>query len=91
MNLYMNNNNQVYSGDRQENDRELPEEEINDYIAQQEKENLIKNLQLRIEEFDKKRIRAISEPQLKDETSGQTWLEYYTEQIRAIRLQISAL
>lgn len=48
-------------------------------------------LQSQIDELDKKRIRAIAEPELKDATSGQTWLEYYTEQIKTLRLQIAAL
>ena len=42
-------------------------------------------------EIDFKRIRAIAEPQLKDEVSGQTWLEFYTNQISDLRAQISAL
>jgi len=46
------------------------------------------NLQTQIDEFDKKRIRAIAEPALKDEESGQTWLEFYTIQIQDLRNQI---
>ena len=42
-----------------------------------------------IDEIDKKRIRAIAEPQLKDGESGQTWLEFYTEQIQELRTQIA--
>jgi len=48
-------------------------------------------LQAQIDELDKKRIRAGFEPTLKDETSGQTWLEYYTLQIQDLRDQIAAL
>lgn len=44
--------------------------------------------QLQIEDLDKKRIRAGFEPSVKDETTGQTWLEYYTLQIQNIRTQI---
>lgn len=46
-------------------------------------------LQKQIDELDKKRIRAIAEPAIKD--GEQTWLEYYTQQIQAVRTQIAAL
>lgn len=46
-------------------------------------------LQAQIDEIDKKRIRAIAEPVLKD--GGKTWLEYYTEQIQELRAQILEL
>lgn len=61
------------------------------YISTQvEKENLIKktHLQSQIDELDKKRIRAIAEPALKDAQNGQTWLEYYTMQIQTLRAQM---
>lgn len=60
-------------------------------VTQQENEIKIADFKSQIEELDIKRIRAIAEPQLKDADSGQTWLEYYTEQIVAIRAQISSL
>lgn len=60
-------------------------------IAQKEKEIQIEDFKKQIEEIDKKRIRALAEPQLKDAETGQTWLEYYTQQIIAIRAQISSL
>lgn len=44
------------------------------------------NLQSQIDELDKKRIRAIAEPSLKDENT--TWLEYYNTQIIELRAQI---
>lgn len=91
MNLYINKNNIIYTGDRQNDDRKLTTEEAELYLAQKEKDAIIFNLKLKIDELDKKRIRAICEPQLKDETTGQTWLEYYTMQIQGIREEISAL
>lgn len=60
-------------------------------VAQKEKEIQIEDLKSQIEEIDKKRIRAMAEPQLKDADSGQTWLEYYTQQILALRAQIAGL
>lgn len=58
---------------------------------QREKEKSTINLKLQIDELDKRRIRAIAEPQLKDAESGQTWLEYYTQQIKDLRQQIATL
>lgn len=49
------------------------------------------SLQIQLEEFDTKRIRAGFEPSVKDETTGQTWLEYYTQKIQEIRTQINQL
>ena len=60
-------------------------------IEQKEKEKTLEDLKFQIDEIDRKRIRAIAEPQLKDAQSGQTWLEYYTEQISEIRNRISSL
>lgn len=56
-------------------------------------ENAVKKaeLQAQIDELDKKRIRAGFEPTVKDETTGQTWLEYYNQQIADLRAQISQL
>lgn len=62
-----------------------------DKVAQREKETTMADLKLQIEELDKKRIRAVCEPELKDAESGQTWLGYYTQQIQALRAQIAAL
>lgn len=58
--------------------------------AQAEKEKTAKNIELQkqIDELDKKRIRAIAEPALKDAQSGQTWLEFYTAQIQELRAQM---
>lgn len=42
-----------------------------------------------LEELDKKRIRALAEPSLKDEET--TWLEYYNTQITTLRNELTAL
>lgn len=46
------------------------------------------DLKSQIELLDTKRIRAIAEPSIKDTTTGQTWLDYYTQQIAILRSQI---
>lgn len=66
-------------------------EEYKSKIALEEKEKTLMELSIQMEGLDKKRIRAIAEPALKDAQNGQTWLEYYTEQIMAIRVQIAGL
>lgn len=60
-------------------------------IAAKEKESKINELTEQINEIDKKRIRAGFEPAIKDEITGQTYLEYYTAQIIELRNQISSL
>lgn len=63
-----------------------------DYIAEQKakaKESQKAELQLQIDELDKKRIRAIAEPSNK--TTEQTWLQFYTAQIQDLRSQIIEL
>lgn len=60
-------------------------------MAEQEKALQITNLQSQIDDLDKKRIRAGFEPSVKDESTGQTWLEYYNLQIADLREQISQL
>ena len=51
----------------------------------------IEKLSKQIDELDKKRIRAICEPIVKDESTGETWLDYYNNQVVAIRVQIQEL
>ena len=44
-----------------------------------------------LNELDTKRIRAVCENEVKDETTGQTWLEYYNAQIVELRKQLAGL
>lgn len=57
------------------------------------RENSIKKEELKAQiiELDQKRIRALAEPEIKDESTGQTWLTYYTEQIIALRTELYSL
>lgn len=57
------------------------------------RENAVKKaaFQAQIDELDKKRVRAGFEPSIKDETTGQTWLEYYNLQVQELREQIANL
>lgn len=58
---------------------------------EEQKQQQIDELKQELDELDKKRIRAICEPSVKDETSGETWLEYYNKQIEEIRNKIIRL
>ena len=51
----------------------------------------IEELSKQINALDIKRIRAICEPSIRDETTGETWLEYYNAQVLDLRNQISTL
>lgn len=44
-----------------------------------------------LEELDKKRIRAICEDEVKNERTGETWLDYYNEQINLLRIELKSL
>lgn len=84
----------LYDYEKLENGQIVDVSESEEYIAQKKAlDNNIKRaeLQQKIAELDLKRVRAIAEPQLKDSLTGQTWLEFYTNQICDLRLQISAL
>lgn len=57
----------------------------------QEKQAQIAVLKEQIDIIDNKRIRAVCEPSIKDETTGETWLDYYNKQIQDLREQIKNL
>ena len=42
-------------------------------------------------EIDSKRIRAICEPSIKNEETGETWLEYYNNQVLILREELANL
>lgn len=44
-----------------------------------------------IQDLDFKRIRALCEPSIKDEETGETWLDYYNTQILELRNQLQTL
>lgn len=60
----------------------------------QEKNNIymqIKNYEKELEELDKKRVRAICEPSIKDEDTQETWLGFYNSQVAEIRQKLNTL
>lgn len=60
-------------------------------IEQKEKENVLKALERELEELDKKRIRAICEPSIKNEETQETWLDFYNSQVVEVRNKIIEL
>ena len=64
-----------------------------EYAALQAKradEALVEQVKIQIDELDKKRIRAICEPSVKNPVTGETWLEYYNQQIQELRSTINS-
>ena len=41
--------------------------------------------------LDNKRIRAVCEDEIKDEKTGETWLDYYNSQIYDLRIELASL
>ena len=65
-----------------------------EYTTRKNNENIqseIDSINNQINEIDIKRIRAICEPSIKDEATGETWLDFYNAQILALRNQIQTL
>ena len=54
-------------------------------------QNKINEIQTKLNELDQKRIRAICENSVKDEKSGQTWLDYYNKFALDYRKQLVEL
>lgn len=69
--------------------KKLSEEEIN--IKQLKIQNEIRKNEIlsELDSIDKKRIRAIAEPSLKDQET--TWLEYYNSQITELRKELAEI
>ncbi len=41
--------------------------------------------------LDEQRIRALAEPSVKDEETGETWLEYYNAQVQSLREELQGI
>lgn len=66
-------------------------DEFNTLIEERNKEQVIKTIKKQIEDLDIKRIRAICEPSIKDEITGETWLDFYNTQIIELRNKLTTL
>jgi hypothetical protein len=57
----------------------------------QAKEARIEEITILLKELDEKRIRAVCEDEIKDETTNETWLDYYNGQIYELRTELNSL
>lgn len=69
--------------------KKLSKEEIETNKQNQIKELRRNEIYKEFEELDKKRIRAIAEPSMKDENIS--WLEYYNQEIKKLRDELNSL
>lgn len=58
---------------------------------QKEISHRIEEIMLELDEIDSKRIRAICEDEIKDAETGETWLEYYNNQVIKLREELDSL
>ena len=49
------------------------------------------SIKSQLRELDEKRIRAICENEIKDETTGETWVDYYNSPVIELRRQLNNL
>ncbi|MCD8378249.1 MAG: hypothetical protein LUB59_05625 [Candidatus Gastranaerophilales bacterium] len=63
----------------------LNSEEYQTYLAAKAKEDEYYDILSQISDIDEKRIRAVCEPEIKDKATGETWLDYYNNQIVELR------
>lgn len=67
------------------------EDSFNARIAEEDYELECSRIISLINDLDIKRIRAICEPAIKNEATGETWLDYYNSQIIALREELKGL
>ena len=60
-------------------------------VLEQQRQDEISEIMHTLDSLDKKRIRAICEPEVKDTETGETWLEYYNSQIQGLRDRLQEL
>ena len=66
-------------------------EEYTQYMKLKEIEFRKSEIEQELLELDSKRIRAICEPSVKDETTGETWLDYYNSEVERLRTELKEL
>ena len=69
----------------------LNKEIVEAYISEPTVGEQIYALKMKIPELDIKRIRAIAEPSIKDGSTGETWLDYRTNEIKELRIKLANL
>lgn len=51
----------------------------------------ISKIYTELDALDSKRIRAVCEDEVKDEKTGETWLDYYNSQVYDLRIELASL
>ena len=51
----------------------------------------INEIYTELDELDTKRIRAVCEDEVKDEKTGETWLDHYNSQVYDLRVELASL
>ena len=77
---YCYSNGKIISNPNYENEKQ--KFFINERIAEIYKE---------LETLDTKRIRAVCEDEVKDDKTGETWLDYYNSQVYDLRVELASL
>lgn len=60
-------------------------------MHQQEVQIRKSEIERQLLELDTKRVRAMCEPSIKDESTGETWLDYYNAQVAQLREELNSL
>ena len=66
-------------------------EEYKQYLHEKEIAARKAEIESELLDLDSKRIRAICEPSIKDESTGETWLDYYNNQVSILREELKNL
>lgn len=70
---------------------EKTEAEIEAETKEAERQAKIAEIKIKLEEIDKQKIRAITEPEIKNKETKETWLEYYNGQAKILRKELQNL
>lgn len=65
--------------------------EYKEFLHQQEVQIRKSEIERQLLELDTKRVRAMCEPSIKDESTGETWLDYYNAQVAQLREELNSL
>lgn len=66
-------------------------EEYKEFLRLKEVEKRKIKIEQELNDLDTKRIRAMCEPSIKDETTGETWLDYYNSEAQKLREELKKL
>lgn len=77
---YIYSNGKIVKNPNYENDKQA-------FFIKERIEEIYNELNL----LDTKRIRAVCEDEVKDEKTGETWLDFYNSQIYDLRIELSSL